>query len=292
MSEAGQGPVRGKVPATVGRRRKERRPGRRLARPVPGGVQTPIPALATGRGGGARRARWLFCRLRSYARAVARRSRLRSPSGVAVLLAVFLSFWTWVYTYRRDSWKFWIGLVLNFVGVMTVIFFVGLVILFGVWLWARPSSPSLVPAVPEPRVSGRSRLPTVAAAPTWASSGRTPQNLPVAIRAIGAADGSEGSLHYREERDGDSDEVKGRDTDAEAPCRAHRARSCRCRQNIPAPRTRSDRATAVGRRQALGRAGRGERRAPAPALGDPPRLTIAGRPDVSTTSSGPGRCHG
>ena len=28
----------------------------------------------------------------------------------ALLLAVFLSFWTWAYTYRRDNWKFWSGL--------------------------------------------------------------------------------------------------------------------------------------------------------------------------------------
>ena len=28
----------------------------------------------------------------------------------AILLAVFLSFWTWLYTYKRNSKKFWIGL--------------------------------------------------------------------------------------------------------------------------------------------------------------------------------------
>jgi hypothetical protein len=31
---------------------------------------------------------------------------------VAVLLAVFLGFWTWVYTYKKDAWKFWLNLVL------------------------------------------------------------------------------------------------------------------------------------------------------------------------------------
>ena len=31
----------------------------------------------------------------------------------AVLLAVFLSFWTWVYTYRKNTWKFWVGLVVS-----------------------------------------------------------------------------------------------------------------------------------------------------------------------------------
>lgn len=31
----------------------------------------------------------------------------------AVLLAVFLSFWTWCYTYKRDAWKFWLNLGLS-----------------------------------------------------------------------------------------------------------------------------------------------------------------------------------
>ena len=30
----------------------------------------------------------------------------------AVLLAVFLGFWAWLYTYKRNTWKFWGGLVL------------------------------------------------------------------------------------------------------------------------------------------------------------------------------------
>lgn len=25
----------------------------------------------------------------------------------SILLAVFLSFWTWLYTYKKDAWKFW-----------------------------------------------------------------------------------------------------------------------------------------------------------------------------------------
>jgi hypothetical protein len=28
----------------------------------------------------------------------------------AVLLAVFLSFWSWLYTFKKNQWKFWIGL--------------------------------------------------------------------------------------------------------------------------------------------------------------------------------------
>jgi hypothetical protein len=63
---------------------------------------------------------------------------LSSPraKGASVLLAVFLTFWTWVYTYKQDAWKFWVGLVLSFIGVVTAAFAVGFLILFGVWLWA------------------------------------------------------------------------------------------------------------------------------------------------------------
>lgn len=31
----------------------------------------------------------------------------------AILLAVFLTFWTWVYTYKTDAWKFWMNLALS-----------------------------------------------------------------------------------------------------------------------------------------------------------------------------------
>lgn len=55
---------------------------------------------------------------------------------VAVLLAVFLMAWTWVYTYKRDAWKFWVGGVAAFIGAFTAILFVGFVLLFGVWIWA------------------------------------------------------------------------------------------------------------------------------------------------------------
>ena len=46
----------------------------------------------------------------------------------AILLAVFLTFWTWLYTYKVDSWKFWLNLVLS---VLTVGFW-----LFVAWVWA------------------------------------------------------------------------------------------------------------------------------------------------------------
>ena len=62
---------------------------------------------------------------------------VRKDKAVAILLAVFLSFFTWLYTYRRDAWKFWLGLGLNltiFNPVWTwIILFVPN---FGIWIWA------------------------------------------------------------------------------------------------------------------------------------------------------------
>jgi hypothetical protein len=43
--------------------------------------------------------------------AVLRPTQPKDKTG-AVLLAVFLGFWTWCYTYQRDSWKFWLNLAL------------------------------------------------------------------------------------------------------------------------------------------------------------------------------------
>ncbi len=34
---------------------------------------------------------------------------------VAIVLAVFLGFFTWIYTYKRDAWKFWLNLALTIV---------------------------------------------------------------------------------------------------------------------------------------------------------------------------------
>jgi hypothetical protein len=33
----------------------------------------------------------------------------------SILLAVFLGFWTWLYTYKKDHWKFWVSLGISIV---------------------------------------------------------------------------------------------------------------------------------------------------------------------------------
>jgi len=49
----------------------------------------------------------------------------------AVVLAVFLSFWSWLYTFKQDKVKFWIGLILSAVGPF-MLFLPN----FIVWVWA------------------------------------------------------------------------------------------------------------------------------------------------------------
>jgi hypothetical protein len=38
----------------------------------------------------------------------------------SILLAVFLGFWTWLYTYKKDGWKFWLSLSLTALGMMVM----------------------------------------------------------------------------------------------------------------------------------------------------------------------------
>jgi uncharacterized membrane protein YvbJ len=49
----------------------------------------------------------------------------------AVLLAVFLSFWTWCYTYKKNASKFWIGLSVS----VLLSWLYGLPII-AIWIWA------------------------------------------------------------------------------------------------------------------------------------------------------------
>lgn len=47
----------------------------------------------------------------------------------AILLAVFLGFWTWLYTYKKDAWKFWLNLALSIVLLIIAYPLVA-------WIWA------------------------------------------------------------------------------------------------------------------------------------------------------------
>jgi TM2 domain-containing membrane protein YozV len=55
---------------------------------------------------------------------------------VSILLAVFFSFFTWLYTYKTDSNKFWIGAVLSVVGIFLWFFFLGWLVWLPLWIWS------------------------------------------------------------------------------------------------------------------------------------------------------------
>lgn len=61
---------------------------------------------------------------------------------ISILLAVFLAYWTWLYTYKKDAWKFWTGLMLSILNVILIIItlgfwaIIGWVVSAALWLWA------------------------------------------------------------------------------------------------------------------------------------------------------------
>ncbi len=54
----------------------------------------------------------------------------------AVVLAVLFSFWTWCYTYKRDSAKFWIALGVSIVLAIVTFGFGIIVVGPAFWIWA------------------------------------------------------------------------------------------------------------------------------------------------------------
>jgi hypothetical protein len=54
----------------------------------------------------------------------------------AVLLAVFLGFVTWLYTYKHDAWKFWTNLVLTTLIFYAVGGWICITIIVIAWFWA------------------------------------------------------------------------------------------------------------------------------------------------------------
>jgi len=60
----------------------------------------------------------------------------------SVLLAVFLGFWTWLYTYREDGWKFWVGLGVSIGNFVLTLLTLGIWVLvaipagLGIWIWS------------------------------------------------------------------------------------------------------------------------------------------------------------
>src|SRR5215469_12611378 len=68
--------------------------------------------------------------------------RLPKNKTTAVLLAIFLGFIAWMYTYERDAWKFWTALAITVGdGLLTAVtlglwLFVAIPLGLGIWIWA------------------------------------------------------------------------------------------------------------------------------------------------------------
>jgi hypothetical protein len=81
----------------------------------------------------------------------------------SILMAVFLGFWTWLYTYKKDHWKFWVSLGVSLVlglglGIFMswlviaglnsfnsvdasaigfiIVYVLAIIVSFGLWVWA------------------------------------------------------------------------------------------------------------------------------------------------------------
>jgi hypothetical protein len=56
--------------------------------------------------------------------ATALKSEHAKSKVASILLAVFLGVWTWLYTYKKDGWKFWVGMGMGLVaGILYAVFF-------------------------------------------------------------------------------------------------------------------------------------------------------------------------
>ncbi len=55
---------------------------------------------------------------------------IKKSKTTAIILAILLGQWTWLYTYRQDSDKFWFGMIICFFGIFLL--FIPNVI---VWIW-------------------------------------------------------------------------------------------------------------------------------------------------------------
>ena len=58
-------------------------------------------------------------------------SKSEKSKTVAIVLAVFFGCWSWLYTYRENAWKFWVGLVISLT-CWWMLFIPN----FAVWVWA------------------------------------------------------------------------------------------------------------------------------------------------------------
>jgi hypothetical protein len=66
----------------------------------------------------------------------------RKDKTTAVLLAVFLGFFTWLYTYDKDAWKFWVAVAVTLGDIFLTFVTLGIWAIvagpvgIGIWIWA------------------------------------------------------------------------------------------------------------------------------------------------------------
>ena len=70
----------------------------------------------------------------AYPAPVSQMPTSRKNKTVSILLAMFLTYWTWLYTYKRDGWKFWLGLILSGLPIITATIFMEFYISNVSWL--------------------------------------------------------------------------------------------------------------------------------------------------------------
>lgn len=56
---------------------------------------------------------------------------------IAILLAVFLGFWTWLYTIEKDAWKFYVNLAIWIIDILLTIVTFGYFFWIS-WIWTLP----------------------------------------------------------------------------------------------------------------------------------------------------------
>ncbi|MBC8388050.1 MAG: zinc ribbon domain-containing protein [Actinobacteria bacterium] len=54
---------------------------------------------------------------------------------IAIILAIFLGFWTWIYTWQKDQWKFWVSLGIT-LGITIITLGYGGFIGIAFWIWS------------------------------------------------------------------------------------------------------------------------------------------------------------
>ena len=66
-----------------------------------------------------------------------KRKKYNKSKAVAIVFAVLFSYWSWLYTYRKDKMNFWAGFLIAIIGTPILIpVGIGYLIPLGLFVWA------------------------------------------------------------------------------------------------------------------------------------------------------------